>query len=366
MVSSVSTALASTRFAEPEQGPGIWSDPARRLLATPPSSVRHQPSWRTPALTTRTISTTSPLSGGGDLSANRTLALNIGVGLTTSGGNLILANPTASTIGGVQSLSCSSSNWFSTLSTSGVLGCSQPNFTDLAGSISLAQIPNNLLTNAKLATMAAYTLKGNATGSSATPTDIDITALTSKPSPISADIVLIQDSAASNAMKRTTVGALASAGSVSSIAGNTGAFTLGVGLTNSVNDIRVSLPTASNVLGADVAMGATGTFTDGPSMAQGTSGFWWATGSVMFLSTSGAASVVCKLWDGTNTIVAAGPLPTSAANATNGVTLSGFLAIAPAANIRITCKDTLSGNTKMLFNASGTSKDSSIFGHRIQ
>lgn len=37
----------------------------------------------------RTISTTAPLSGGGDLSANRTLSLSLGAGLVESGGNLV-------------------------------------------------------------------------------------------------------------------------------------------------------------------------------------------------------------------------------------------------------------------------------------
>lgn len=41
--------------------------------------------------------------------------------------------PGASSLGGVQSLTCSSSNWFRTLSTSGVLGCSQPAITDISG-----------------------------------------------------------------------------------------------------------------------------------------------------------------------------------------------------------------------------------------
>ena len=40
--------------------------------------------------TTRTISTTAPLTGGGDLSANRTLSLNLGSSVTTSGSNLIV------------------------------------------------------------------------------------------------------------------------------------------------------------------------------------------------------------------------------------------------------------------------------------
>jgi hypothetical protein len=49
--------------------------------------------------------------------------------------------PTTSTLGGVQSLTCSSSNWFNTLSTSGVLGCAQPSFADLSGSLAAAQMP---------------------------------------------------------------------------------------------------------------------------------------------------------------------------------------------------------------------------------
>lgn len=84
------------------------------------------------------------------------------------------------------------------------------------------------VSNSELATMGAFTLKGNNTSGAATPTDVDISALTSKPSPVSADIVLIQDSAASNAFKRTTVGALASAGSVASLNGSTGAVTFSV------------------------------------------------------------------------------------------------------------------------------------------
>ena len=41
-------------------------------------------------LPARSISTTAPLTGGGDLSANRTLALNTGSSLTTSGSNLVV------------------------------------------------------------------------------------------------------------------------------------------------------------------------------------------------------------------------------------------------------------------------------------
>jgi hypothetical protein len=52
-----------------------------------------------------------------------------------------LPNPSGSTLGGTQSKTCSASQWLNDLSTGGVLACAQPNFTDLAGTASLAQLP---------------------------------------------------------------------------------------------------------------------------------------------------------------------------------------------------------------------------------
>lgn len=233
-----------------------------------------------------------------------------------------------------------------------VLGC---------GTIATNGIANNAVTNAKLATMGAYTLKGNNSGSTATPGDIDITALTAKASPVSADIVLIQDSAASNAFKRTTVGALSSAGSVSSIAGNTGAFTLGYGLTNSVNDLRASLTSITNSLGSDVAITVAGTYVTGPTVAQGTSGTWFASGSVTIADTTTAGNTDCKLWDGTTVISSSRmrqPISTGISMSLSGVITS------PAGNIRISCTSNTTTST-IVFNATGTSKDSTVTAVRI-
>lgn len=118
------------------------------------------------------------------------------------------------------------------------------NVTTTAGSLTTT-IPASTVTNSMQANMAAFTVKGNATGSAAAPTDISIPALTQKVSPVSGDIVMISDSAASNALKFATIGSLASAGSVASIAGNTGAFTLTKGITNTVNAIGLSLTNAT-------------------------------------------------------------------------------------------------------------------------
>ena len=51
-----------------------------------------------------------------------------------------LPTPTGSTLGGVQSLTCSANNWFNTLSTSGVFGCAQPSFSSLTGNIAVSQM----------------------------------------------------------------------------------------------------------------------------------------------------------------------------------------------------------------------------------
>lgn len=52
-----------------------------------------------------------------------------------------LPNPGPSSLGGVQSKSCSSSSWLNAISTSGVPGCAQPSFADISSSVALSQLP---------------------------------------------------------------------------------------------------------------------------------------------------------------------------------------------------------------------------------
>jgi hypothetical protein len=96
-----------------------------------------------------------------------------------------LPAPTGSTFGGVQSFTCASHNWFNTLSTAGVFGCSQPAFSDLIGTIGASQIAAATITSSmiaanagialsQLAAQSANTLVANATNSSALPTAVSI------------------------------------------------------------------------------------------------------------------------------------------------------------------------------------------------
>lgn len=134
------------------------------------------------------------------------------------------------------------------------------------------------------------------------------------------------------------------------------------GLVASGNKLGVSLSTITASLGGDVALNST-TYTDGPSVAQGTTGTWFVEGTVTFLDTGAARQFSCKLWDGT-TVIASAALSTAAANSVGAISLSGRLA-SPAGNLRISAI-TGSGTTgKLLFNQSGNSKDCTLTAVRV-
>ncbi len=87
---------------------------------------------------------------------------------------------------------------------------------------------------------------------------------------------------------------------------------------------------------ATIALNNISNFFDGPSVSQGSSGTWFATGTVTLLDTAGA-DFVAQLWDGTTTIAIAGGFISTNGFVTS-VSLSGVMA-APAGNLRISVKD---------------------------
>lgn len=131
-----------------------------------------------------------------------------------------------------------------------------------------------------------------------------------------------------------------------------GTFTPAVGLTS-----------VTNTLGATVNLNNTATFFDGPSVAQGSTGTWFASGTVSLVDTAGSATFVVKLWDGTTVIAAAG-VTVPAANNRTSVTLSGVIT-SPAGNIKISVQDQTSTSGFVPFNFSGTSKDATLTAIRI-
>lgn len=121
----------------------------------------------------------------------------------------------------------------------------------------------------------------------------------------------------------------------------------------------------TNALGANVSLAATGTYYDGPSIAQGTSGTWLVTGNVTVENTAGGDVVNVKLWDGTTVIASTRMHLVSVAGTYYGVAhLSGYLA-SPAGNLRISVSPVARTDGAIAFNASGNSKDSTISAVRI-
>lgn len=118
----------------------------------------------------------------------------------------------------------------------------------------------------------------------------------------------------------------------------------------------------TNSLASDVSLNDTGTFFTGPTVAQGTAGTWFASGSVTCNDSTGASTFVAKLWDGTTVIASAAFDSSGTGDVT--IALSGYLA-SPAANIRISVKDVSHTTGKILFNSSGASKDSTLSAVRV-
>lgn len=116
-------------------------------------------------------------------------------------------------------------------------------------------------------------------------------------------------------------------------------------------------------LGADVDLNNTANYFSGPSIAQGSTGTWFAHGQVTVLDTAGAANFLVKLWDGT-TVIASTQVYGLAANIPVCVTLSGYI-ISPAGNITISVRDSSATSGKIKYNQSGNSKDSVISAIRI-
>lgn len=127
-----------------------------------------------------------------------------------------------------------------------------------------------------------------------------------------------------------------------------------------VKNIKRMAPITAS-LGADVALNNTGNYFDGPSIAQGTTGTWFVSGTVSVTSST-TDIVYAKLWDGATVIAStSGP---AQAGVDRTMSLSGFIT-SPAGNLRISCKDVSSTNGKITFNTTGNSADSTLTAIRI-
>lgn len=93
-------------------------------------------------------------------------------------------------------------------------------------------------------------------------------------------------------------------------------------------------------LGSPVNITVAGTYVDGPSVAQGSTGTWFASGTVVVATGAAANIVTCRLSDGTNTI-SSGTVQTGG-NLAFSMHLSG-IRTSPSGNLRISCTNQSAG-----------------------
>jgi hypothetical protein len=146
--------------------------------------------------------------------------------------------------------------------------------------------------------------------------------------------------------------------------GSTVAFGAGGTIQPIAYDANFSAPITNSLTG-DVALNNTANYFAGPTVAQGSTGTWFASGTVTVLDTAGAAGFFAKLWDGT-TVIASCAYTTGGANFNGGIVLSGFIT-SPAGNLRIDVRDITSTSGVIKANqTSNGNKDSTITAYRIK
>lgn len=118
----------------------------------------------------------------------------------------------------------------------------------------------------------------------------------------------------------------------------------------------------SNFLTLDVPLNNMSAYFDGPSVAQGPTGVWFASAAVTCTDTI-VANFFAKLWDGTN-VAASGNSIASVANGRVSFSLSGIF-VNPPGNIRLSVNNPGDTTGRIEANRSGGGKDSSIYAFRI-
>lgn len=120
----------------------------------------------------------------------------------------------------------------------------------------------------------------------------------------------------------------------------------------------------TNYLSSDVTMTNSGTFYDGPSIAQGTSGTWFVCGTITVGNTSTLTGFNIELYDGTTTYASAVTDTNTSTLEYSSKTLCAIVAN-PSGNLRLAAAAT-QNNSVIKYNESSLGHDSQIQAVRIR
>lgn len=245
--------------------------------------------------------------------------------------------PTLSTVGCVQAINAVTSNWIRSISTSGVPALSQPNFTDLAGEASLGQLPS----------ISSGSVLGNNSGGTAVPSPLTTSNILDFIATTQGDVlyrngsiwtalppgtngqVLTSGGAAANPSWTTVTGT----GTLTSVATNNG---ITGGTITTTGTIGLATITAGSVL-ANITGGSAVPIANTPSSILDLIGS--ATGDVLYRS-SGGWTVLAP---GTNgqVLTQGGTTPAwSNAGTLTNVTIAAGTGITPTGTCNITTTGT--------------------------
>lgn len=114
-------------------------------------------------------------------------------------------------------------------------------------------------------------------------------------------------------------------------------------------------------LGANRSVTNNAAFFDAVNVTASATGTWYVSASTTYFSNAGGSSLFYKLWDGTTVI--ASQVIGADASGIGSSTLAGVI-VNPAAALRMSIRDTVTTGT-VIFNSSGTGRDTSIMAQRI-
>ena len=200
------------------------------------------------------------------------------------------------------------------------------------------------LSPGELSTIPANTFLGNISGSTANPVAVPFAACSGAGSiswytngsgwschALASSDLPAATSSAIGAVKPDNSTITVSAGVISSTATTINGASCAPGGSCTVN------ASFNNSIGADINMPVANTYVDAATVAQGTSGTWFASATATLDDTVNASIYSCKLWDGT-TVIASATKTLGAPAYYTSIALSGIIT-SPAGNIRISCAD---------------------------